>query len=142
MENDPIELDITNFLGLEEAESDPSVNYYVPFCLVLMDKNNRQVQLFLDYEEILDIARATKKYLDNFELIKEGYTEGEEDDEEDENKLGETDSGVPTGASYFSEKCPKCGNKMELKEFQGQSDNKDIDGIYKCPKCGYVEEIE
>jgi len=31
---------------------------------------------------------------------------------------------------------------MELKEFQGQSDNKDIDGIYKCPKCGYVEEIE
>ena len=67
MENDPIELDITNFLGLEEAESDPSVNYYVPFCLVLMDKNNRQVQLFLDYEEILDIARATKKYLDNFE---------------------------------------------------------------------------
>ena len=74
------------------------------------------------------------------ELIKEGYTEGEEDDEEDENKLGETDSGVPTGASYFSEKCPKCGNKMEL--IQGQSDNKDIDGIYKCPKCGYVEEIE
>ena len=76
------------------------------------------------------------------ELVDDNEEEDDEDDEEDEDKLGETDSGVPTGASYFSEKCPKCGNKMELKEFQGQSDNKDIDGIYKCPKCGYVEEIE
>jgi hypothetical protein len=60
------EVEVDKVIGLEEEEEDRSVGHYVPFCLVL-EENGKQVQVWLDYDRLIEVANLIKPYLEDFE---------------------------------------------------------------------------
>ena len=62
-----IEIDIKKIIGLDNEEKDNSVNYYVPFCILAENLTKEQVQIFLDYEDLINLAKLLKPYLDTYE---------------------------------------------------------------------------
>jgi hypothetical protein len=65
--NEWFDIDIENVVGIDNEEIDRSVNYYQPFCIILKDNKNKNVQLYLNHETLIDLARLLKPYLDNEE---------------------------------------------------------------------------
>lgn len=58
---------IKKIFEIIDAEKDESVNYYSTFCIVCENENGEQLQLNIDYEDLLDLAQKLKPYLTNYE---------------------------------------------------------------------------
>ena len=62
------EFNIDGIVGLDEAISEPDVNYYEDWCICLKDNaTQKQVQLSMDYDRLIDLAKLLKPYLDGYE---------------------------------------------------------------------------
>jgi len=62
-----IEFDVEKVIGLDEEERDVSVNYYVPFCLCFENEKGEQVQIFMDYDKLLEVEKLLRPYRENQE---------------------------------------------------------------------------
>jgi len=66
LENPIIEIDLDKIIGLDEEERDDSVNYYQPFCIV-GEQDGKQVQIFLNWDNLITLALKIKPYLESYE---------------------------------------------------------------------------
>lgn len=85
-----IEVEIEKIIGIDNEERDPSVGYYQPFCIVCENDNKQQVQLFLNYDNLIDLAQKLKPYLDDLDaqikLDKEMYEDWRKENEKEKLK--------------------------------------------------------
>ena len=65
--NKIIEIDISKITDLENEEVDNSVGYYVPFCIFAENEQKEQINLYLDYDTLIDLALKLKPYLEDYQ---------------------------------------------------------------------------
>lgn len=56
------------------------MNYYTPFCIAFENDNKEEVQLFLDYDRLLDLANLLKPFLDEEKSKEEADKQMSEED--------------------------------------------------------------
>ena len=62
----PIEIEIDKIIGIDDEERDDSVGFYSPFCIIA-EQDGQQVQLFLNYDNLIDLMLKLKPYLESYE---------------------------------------------------------------------------